>query len=86
MVDIIPNVLADGFTINLKVNVTSPETLTGDVNMYDHQTLILTAPEKTKPDNQLLVFITPTLIDAAGNLLHVDDEMPFAKNAAPPQN
>ena len=33
----------------------------------------------------LLVFVTPTIIDPAGNRLHTDDEMPFARNSIPPQ-
>jgi type II secretory pathway component GspD/PulD (secretin) len=33
----------------------------------------------------LLIFITPTLIDPAGNRLHTDDELPFAHNSIPPQ-
>lgn len=37
-------------------------------------------------DKELLVFITATLIDPAGNRIHSDDEMPFAKNSIPPQD
>jgi general secretion pathway protein D len=33
----------------------------------------------------LLIFVTPTIIDPAGNRFHSDDEMPFAQNAFPPQ-
>ncbi|HON09031.1 MAG TPA: hypothetical protein PLW02_13120, partial [Verrucomicrobiota bacterium] len=33
----------------------------------------------------LLIFVTPTLIDPAGNRLHSDDEMPFAQSSIPPQ-
>lgn len=33
----------------------------------------------------LLIFVTPTLIDPAGNRLHTDEDMPFAQNAFPPQ-
>lgn len=33
----------------------------------------------------LLVFVTPTLIDPAGNRLHTDEEMPFARTQIPPQ-
>jgi beta-lactamase regulating signal transducer with metallopeptidase domain len=40
-----------------------------------------------KPDTrELLVFVTVTLVDAAGNRIHSDDEMPFAKGAIPPQD
>ena len=33
----------------------------------------------------LMVFVTPTLIDPAGNRLHTDEELPFARNSIPPQ-
>lgn len=33
----------------------------------------------------LLIFVTPTIIDPAGNRLHSEDEMPFAQNSVPPQ-
>jgi hypothetical protein len=85
-VDVIPNLSADGYTIKLKATVSAPETLNGEVNMYDHQTLLLSTTEKTKPDSQLIVLLTATLVDPAGNRVHADDELPFAQNEAPPQN
>ena len=33
----------------------------------------------------LLIFVTPTIIDPAGNRLHSEEEMPFAQNGIPPQ-
>jgi general secretion pathway protein D len=33
----------------------------------------------------LLIFVTPTIIDPAGNRLHSPEEMPFAQNSFPPQ-
>jgi general secretion pathway protein D len=38
----------------------------------------------TKKKN-LLIFVTPTIIDPAGNRLHSEEEMPFAQGAVPPQ-
>ena len=37
-------------------------------------------------DKELLVFITVNLVDPAGNRVHSDDEMPFAKSSIPPQD
>ncbi|KAF0177216.1 MAG: Type II and III secretion system protein [Limisphaerales bacterium] len=37
---------------------------------------------KTNRKKNLVIFVTPTIIDPAGNRVHTDDEMPFA---APPQ-
>ncbi|HXR04194.1 MAG TPA: hypothetical protein VN836_05755, partial [Verrucomicrobiae bacterium] len=36
-------------------------------------------------DKAVVVFITVTIVDAAGNRVHTDDEMPFAKAGPPPQ-
>jgi general secretion pathway protein D len=33
----------------------------------------------------LMIFVTPTIIDPAGNHMHSEDEMPFNVNAIPPQ-
>ncbi len=86
IVDLIPNLSPDGYTIKLKATVSAPETLNGEVNMYDHQTLLLSTIEKTKPDSQPIVLLTATLLDPVGNVVHADDELPFAQNGAPPQN
>ncbi len=40
--------------------------------------------ESTKVN--LVIFVTPTLIDPAGNRLHSEDEMPFAQTAVPSQS
>ena len=33
----------------------------------------------------LVIFVTPTLIDPAGNRLHSEEEMPFAQSSVPAQ-
>ena len=38
----------------------------------------------TKKKN-LMIFVTPTIIDPAGNRVHSEDEMPFAQSGIPPQ-
>jgi general secretion pathway protein D len=38
----------------------------------------------TKKKN-LLIFVTPTIIDPAGNRVHTDEDMPFAQTAIPAQ-
>ena len=40
---------------------------------------------KTTSKKNLLIFVTPVLIDPAGNRLHSEDEMPFAQNGIPVQ-
>ena len=39
----------------------------------------------TSTKQNLLIFVTPTIIDPAGNRVHTDDEMPFAASSVPPQ-
>jgi len=34
----------------------------------------------------LVIFVTPTIIDPAGNRVHSDEELPFAQTGIPPQN
>jgi general secretion pathway protein D len=38
----------------------------------------------TKKKN-LMIFVTPTILDPAGNRVHTDADMPFAANAFPAQ-
>jgi general secretion pathway protein D len=33
----------------------------------------------------LVIFVTPTILDPAGNRVHTDDELPFAQGSIPPQ-
>jgi general secretion pathway protein D len=39
----------------------------------------------TSKKKNLLIFVTPTIIDPAGNRMHSEEEMPFAQTAIPPQ-
>ena len=130
-IDIIPYVLADGYTINLtaipqlleflgyeKIPVpnkagqkVSPPTVlphfrtrqaVADVNLWDGQTLILgnlkdssfvggkeVKNRPTSDDTELLVFITASIVDPAGNRVHSDDEIrqlqEKTKSDIPPQ-
>ena len=36
-------------------------------------------------ETEILVFVTATIVDAAGNRIHSDAEIPFARNEVPPQ-
>ncbi|MCX6928460.1 MAG: hypothetical protein NT154_35415, partial [Verrucomicrobia bacterium] len=124
ILDVVPTVMADGYTINLPVDVTvlgfegydNPVTnrvavyLNGEekwvtpprpkvqkrqvaatVNIWDGQTLVLGGKWVSGNDSNstqkrnLIIFVTPTLIDPAGNRIHTDEEMPFTRNGTPPQ-
>lgn len=146
VLDVVPNVLSDGYTINLALipslteflgyatptNTTTAYNRAGDkidvpgllpifcvrqtvanVNLWDDQTVVIggmpatsvsTTKDKvpvlaglpllgrlfqsqsqTRVENELLVFITATIVDPAGNRVHSDDELPFAKTGVPAQ-
>jgi type II secretory pathway component GspD/PulD (secretin) len=40
---------------------------------------------KTIKKKNLLIFVTPTLIDPAGNLIHTADETPLPRDGVPSQ-
>lgn len=144
VLDVLPVVLADGYTINLTLVPTltefsgyqTPPTLPGTtvanvvilpavlpeitqrqvittVNVWDGQTVALggginstvqttkdkvpflgdlpffgrlfQSQSKSTTKNNLMIFVTATIIDPAGNRVHSTDEMPFAQNAIPQQ-
>ena len=146
VLDVIPCVLSDGFTINLTLIPTLTEFVGYDnpnevqaagiisagtilvptvlphfnvrqvvstVNVWDGQTVVLggllsesvstikdqvpilgdlplvgglfRSQSKSTSKKNLLIFVTPMLIDPAGNRLHTEDEMPFAQTGIPVQ-
>ncbi len=147
VLDVLPCVLSDGYTVNLTLIPTLTEfvgydpapanlavngaglqgvvvvptvlprfrvrQVTATVNVWDGQTVVLgglisdnTASSKDKvpvlgdlpvvgrlfrseiktvEKKNLMIFVTPTIIDPAGNKLHAPDEMPFAMTSIPVQ-
>jgi general secretion pathway protein D len=151
VLDVMPGVLPDGYTINLTVIPTltefagydNPNEVTASgilttgafpggailiptvlpvfrlrqvvsaVNVWDGQTLVLggllaetvttvkdqvpmlgdlplvgrffRSESKSTAKKNLLIFVTPTLIDPAGNRLHTEEDMPFAQSGIPTQ-
>ena len=127
VLDVVPYVLADGYTINLAVTPSLTEFLGYDappgklfydpgsnlpvvlprfsvrrvvtnLNLWDGQTAIIGGLTEKKytlgqgnteaskaGDKELLVLITATIVDPAGNRVHTDEEMPFIQKGAPPQ-
>jgi general secretion pathway protein D len=145
ILDVVPYVLSDGYTINLTTTASVTEFLGYDkptnsvtvyidgkkqtvpvplpkfrtqkistvVNLWDNQTLVLggsvtSATQITKEkvpliadlplvgrlfqsqtensvENKLMVFVTATIVDPAGNRVHSDDELPFKPNTIPSQ-
>jgi len=144
ILDVVPCVLADGYTINLTLipslteftGYATPPVIPGitvanvvqvptilptftvrqvltTVNIWDNQTVVLgglisSSVQSTKDKvpmlgdmplvgrlfqsqskitvkKNLMIFVTATIVDPAGNRVHSDDELPFAQNSIPPQ-
>jgi general secretion pathway protein D len=145
ILDVVPYVLADGYTINLALMPSDTE-FTGyaptpsipqvagnlnvvqiptvlptftvrqvvtTVNVWDHQTVVLgglitstvqstkdkvpmlgdlplfgrffQSQSKVSAKDNLMIFVTATIVDPAGNRVHSDDELPFAQSSVPVQ-
>lgn len=145
VLDVVPYVLADGYTINMalipsvtvfngydtppvvpdvtgNLNVVQLPVVLPDftvrqvvttVNVWDNQTVVLgglisstiqntkqqvpvigdlplvgglfQSSSKTTQKKNLMIFVTATIVDPAGNRVHSDDELPFAQAAVPVQ-
>ena len=144
VLDVVPYVLSDGYTINLTLipsltefngydnppsipgisvaNVVQVPTILPDfivrqvvttVNIWDNQTIVLgglisstvqstkdkvpmlgdlpmvgrlfQSQSKITKRKNLMIFVTATIVDPAGNRVHSDDELPFAQSTIPPQ-
>jgi type II secretory pathway component GspD/PulD (secretin) len=144
ILDVVPYVLSDGYTINLALipsdtefggydTLTLPQ-VTGNlnvvqlptvlprftvrqvvttVNVWDNQTVVLgglisssvnstkdkvpvmgdlplfgrffQSQTKQTTKNNLMIFVTATIVDPAGSRVHSDDELPFAQSSVPTQ-
>ena len=145
ILDVVPYVLSDGYTINLTLIPTLTEfngydtppnipSVTGNlnvvqlpivlpdfsvrevvttVNVWDNQTVVLgglisasvqdskdevpvlgdlplvgklfQSQSKSTVKNNLMIFVTTSIVDPAGNRVHSDDELPFAQSTVPAQ-
>ncbi len=131
VLDVVPYVLADGYTINLTIIPSLTEFLgydtppdehlskkdtrvelpvilprfsirqvTTSLNLADNQTVIIggmpendynngilhsSSVKSGKDDRELLVMITATIVDAVGNRVHKDNELPPYQAGVPPQ-
>jgi hypothetical protein len=84
-VDIVPTVLADGYTVKMKVIVSGPETLFAQANILDGQAVVLAPNNSSDGKTRLLVIVTTTLVDSAGNVVHTKNKLPFNPSTIPPQ-
>lgn len=54
----------------------------GDIPLFGR--LFQSQSKQTSKDN-LMIFVTATIVDPAGNRVHSDDDLPFAQNSVPVQ-
>ena len=145
ILDVVPYVLADGYTINMalipsvtvfngydtaptipsvtgNLNVVQLPVILPDftvrqvvttVNVWDNQTVVIgglisstlqttkdkvpmigdipvlgrffQSQSKTTQKKNLMIFVTATIVDPAGNRVHTDDDLPFAQSSVPVQ-
>jgi general secretion pathway protein D len=145
VLDVVPYVLSDGYTINLTLipsltefeQYDTPPSIAGvtgslnvvqlpvilphftvrqvvtTVNIWDNQTIVIgglissstsstkdkipvlgdlpllgnlfQSSSKSVLKKNLMIFVTATIVDPAGNRVHSDDELPFAQTAIPTQ-
>ena len=60
------------------------------VNLWDNQTLVLVLENSKNhladaEDKEVILFLTATIVDPAGNRVHSDDELPFNPSTIPVQ-
>jgi len=85
IVDLVPTLFDDGYTLKMTVIVSAPENLLANVNTWDGQTVVLAPNNSNDGKTRLLVLVTTTLLDPAGNRIHSKNELPFNASTIPPQ-
>ena len=85
IVDLVSTLFDDGYTLKMTVIVSAPENLLANVNTWDDQTIVLAPNNSNDGKTRLLVFVTSTLVDSAGNRFHSKNKLPFNPSTIPPQ-
>jgi general secretion pathway protein D len=75
-------VVLGGLISSQVVSTSDKVPVLGDLPMVG--TLFQSKSKVTQKKN-LMIFVTATMVDPAGNRVHSDDELPFAQNTIPPQ-
>jgi type II secretory pathway component GspD/PulD (secretin) len=72
-----------GGLISSQVNSTSDKVpILGDIPLVGN---LFQSNSKSVTKKNLMIFVTATIVDPAGNRVHSDDELPFAQSAIPNQ-
>jgi type II secretory pathway component GspD/PulD (secretin) len=75
-------VVLGGLISDNVVKVKDKVPVLGDMPMLGR---LFRSESSTSRKKNLVIFVTPTIIDPAGNRVHTEEEMPFAHTAIPPQ-
>jgi general secretion pathway protein D len=79
----------DGQTVALGGLLTDDSTKTKDkvplLGDLPYLGRLFRSESNTTKKRNLVIFVTPTIIDPAGNRVHSEEDMPFANNSIPPQ-
>jgi general secretion pathway protein D len=72
-----------GGLISSQVQSTKDEVpVLGDIPLFGR---LFQSQSKNTTKKNLMIFVTTTIVDPAGNRVHSDDELPFAQQTIPPQ-
>lgn len=72
-----------GGLISSEIQSTKDEVpVIGDLPMIGK---LFQSQSKTTQKKNLMIFVTATIVDPAGNRVHSDDDLPFAQTSVPPQ-
>jgi general secretion pathway protein D len=75
-------VVIGGLITSQVVSTKDKVPILGDIPLMGR---LFQSQSKSATKKNLMIFVTATIVDPAGNRVHTDDELPFAQNAIPPQ-
>jgi RNA polymerase sigma factor (sigma-70 family) len=85
VVDVVPTVLDDRYTVRMKASAGGSETLNAQVNIWDNQSVVLMPNRSSGNNTRLVVVVTTTIIDQVGNRVHSEKDLQFIPSAIPTQ-
>jgi general secretion pathway protein D len=75
-------VVLGGLISSTVQNETDKVPVLGDLPLVGR---LFQSQSKTSTKKNLMIFVTATIVDPAGNRVHSDDELPFLQSTIPPQ-
>jgi len=75
-------VVMGGLISSQVTNTKDKVPMLGDLPLFGR---LFQSQSKSSVKKNLMIFVTATIVDPAGNRVHSDDELPFASSTIPPQ-